>query len=294
MKVSCPRCQRWVGSSCLLIFWLLFAVGTLLGQETSLPPSTEPTVSATGPAVVPPPSFLFLLRKDATHMVTAPIRWDRGTWTKVGLGLGGVVVLMRADEMVRDEMRQNSGRPIHRVAEFVEPFGSDYSWFVLAAFYGAGRFLDDSRASAIAQDGLVSSLIAAGVITPIVKEGVGRSRPSQSDEEFNFQGKGKSFPSGHATQAFAIASVVAAHCDVLWVDALAYGVASMVGYSRMASEAHFLSDVVAGAVIGILVGRTVVRLNSGHRRIRLQPAFTNGGAGFSVRFDLSALRRKRG
>lgn len=294
MKVSCLRWQSLLGSLCLLVLYLTLSVEALRAQETSLPPETAPPSPSTGPKDAAPPSFLFLFRKDATHMVTAPLRWDRATWTRVGLGVGGVMVLMRVDGTVRDEIRQNSNHSTHRLAESVEPFGSDYSWFILAGFYGAGRVLDSQRASAVAQDGLASSLLAAGLITPIVKEIAGRSRPSQTDEEFDFWGDGKSFPSGHATQAFAIASVVAAHYDHVWVDTLAYGLASMVGYARLENDAHFLSDVVVGALIGILVARTVVRLNSEHRRLRLQPAFSNGGVGFSLRLDLSALRRKRG
>jgi membrane-associated phospholipid phosphatase len=42
----------------------------------------------------------------------------------------------------------------------------------------------------------------------------------------------------------------------------AYAAAAAVGYSRIVRDKHYLSDVVAGATLGYIVGRTVVRVNS--------------------------------
>jgi membrane-associated phospholipid phosphatase len=74
-----------------------------------------------------------------------------------------------------------------------------------------------------------------------------------------------SFPSGHATGAFTFASVIASHYQSPWVDATAYGIAGLVGVARIRLDAHWTSDVLAGAVIGTLIGRHVVELN---RRLR--------------------------
>jgi len=72
---------------------------------------------------------------------------------------------------------------------------------------------------------------------------------------------GKSFPSGHSTTAFAIGSVIAAHSDQAWVKVSAYSIASLVAFSRVYHDEHWTSDVAAGALLGTLVGESVVRLN---------------------------------
>jgi membrane-associated phospholipid phosphatase len=66
----------------------------------------------------------------------------------------------------------------------------------------------------------------------------------------------------------------------------AYVAAGLVGASRIQQNKHFLSDVIAGATVGYIVGRTVVRVNS-------QPA---GGGAASASVSVVPLigRRERG
>ena len=80
-----------------------------------------------------------------------------------------------------------------------------------------------------------------------------------------------SFPSGHATNAFALASVVAAHSDGWLIPTLAYSVASGVAASRMNDNAHWASDVVAGALIGASTGRFIAHR---HRKANRQAVVT--------------------
>ena len=63
-----------------------------------------------------------------------------------------------------------------------------------------------------------------------------------------------SFPSGHSAQAFAAAAFLAEEYGYRyhWVPFLAYGLAGSVGMLRMANNRHFISDVLAGAGLGIL------------------------------------------
>lgn len=69
-----------------------------------------------------------------------------------------------------------------------------------------------------------------------------------------------SFPSGHTAGAFALAAVVSArYRDHRWVPWVAYGAATLVGFSRITLQAHFPSDVFAGGVLGGVIGHMVVR-----------------------------------
>lgn len=208
--------------------------------------------------------FASRLVNDAQYVAGSPFRWDRSAWMKAGVAAAVVGGTMLLDETARDAVSATSSAGTNSFADAIEPFGAEYSWGVLGAFYLSGRYLRNDRAAAVARDGLTTSLIAAGAITPLLKVAVGRSRPSQTEGTFVSEG-GRSFPSGHTTQAFALASVIASHYRSPWVKAAAYGLAGAVGWARMENNAHYASDVVAGALIGTLVGKTVVKLHGSDR-----------------------------
>lgn len=235
------------------------------------------------------PGFARLITKDARHFVMAPVRWDRSQWTKAGLtalAVGGVILL---DDTVRETMADNSNATTRRIAETVNPFGAEYSWGVLGSFYVAGKFFHNDRAGAVAQDGLASSLIAAGAITPFLKRVTERTRPEESTGTYDYGKGGASYPSGHTTQAFAIASVIASHYESRWVKTAAYGLAGLVGWARIETDVHYVSDVVAGALIGTLVGRTVVRLNKKERfSVATSPSLDPSAPGLALTFRVTS------
>jgi undecaprenyl-diphosphatase len=65
-----------------------------------------------------------------------------------------------------------------------------------------------------------------------------------------------SFPSGHATAAFTAASILArtGHGDALW-----FALAAVVASSRVYVRMHHSSDVIAGALVGLALGRAARR-----------------------------------
>jgi hypothetical protein len=73
----------------------------------------------------------------------------------------------------------------------------------------------------------------------------------------------QSFPSGHSSQAFAVATAIAENYPVWWVQTLCYGGAGLVGYARIEQNAHYASDVVAGALLGWAVAHAVVHRHNG-------------------------------
>ena len=84
-----------------------------------------------------------------------------------------------------------------------------------------------------------------------------------------------SFPSGHTTAAFAFATIVAHEWDAVpGVPVLAYGMATAVGLSRMNDNAHWASDVLAGAVIGYVSATAVEYLHRSRHDIVISPMFS--------------------
>lgn len=129
---------------------------------------------------------------------------------------------------------------------------------VVGVFVG-GRYVEAPRFRAMSYD-MLDAFVVNGVYTLLLKAAVSRERPNEQDN--------KAFPSGHTSNAFALAAVAERHYG--WKAGVpAYLLASAVGVSRLQRNKHHLSDVVAGAALGYIVGRTVVRVNGapleGHR-----------------------------
>ena len=72
-------------------------------------------------------------------------------------------------------------------------------------------------------------------------------------------GRNASFPSGHSIAAFSLAAVFADRYRThRWVPWVAYGLAGLVGFSRITLQSHFPADVFAGAVLGYAIGHYAV------------------------------------
>jgi len=211
--------------------------------------------------------YIRLLISDGKHVLTAPARWDREGWRDASLYAAGIGVVILLDRPVYEEFQRNRTESIDDFAVTVQELGSYPSFGIMGAFYVAGRLLDDDRAMSVAMDAFASSLVSSGIITTALKVATGRSRPKDKEGVYHFEpfSGDHSFPSGHTTQAFSLASVIAEHYDVWWVDIASYGIATLVGLARIEQEAHFPSDVVASGIIGTLVGKAIVRYNKGHR-----------------------------
>ncbi|HYY69250.1 MAG TPA: capsule assembly Wzi family protein [Terriglobales bacterium] len=112
------------------------------------------------------------------------------------------------------------------------------------------------------ETGLLSA--EAGVdalaVDEVLKYGFARGRPNQNAGSGRFfQWGGDSFPSAHATTAFAMATVIANEYPGWMTKLLAYGTATGIGLARVGAQQHFPSDVFIGGTMGYLIGRSVYR-----------------------------------
>ncbi|HUZ66373.1 MAG TPA: phosphatase PAP2 family protein [Beijerinckiaceae bacterium] len=181
------------------------------------------------------------------------------------------------------------------IAEIVTRLGLSGYIFYLSALIaalallqrgrGAGRVVDAGlgllagRAVFVFCDNMFSGIIGS----QLIKHLVGRARPHLIDqvgpfhfEPFSFKSTLASFPSGHTITAFTTASALGLFAPKLRIPL--YLLASAVALSRLALRAHYPSDVIAGAAIGLVstwfVGRLFAR-----RRI----VFVACGAWFKAR-----------
>jgi len=208
--------------------------------------------------------------KDTVTILGAPLHWTAQNWLVFGGVAAGVVAVGYAfDDPMRNKTQAHQTAALDDMTRIVEPFGEGYSFAVLGIYGIAGYVFHAPDARETFFDGIMASILASGIITPTLKFVIGRDRPSQSTSStvfHPFQGSDNSMPSGHATQAFAVASVISAHSEEWWVSVTAYTIAGLVGFARIYHNAHWTSDVTAGAAIGTFVGRGIVALNDRLRK----------------------------
>jgi membrane-associated phospholipid phosphatase len=250
------------------------------------PGRPEPHVALpprTGPERPPLPRRI---GADLREVALAPLDWENRDWRRVGVGALMVGAAALLDDELDGWLDAHRSSETVRVARAIRPLGQEVCLALLGAAWVGGRHFDRPDLSAAAADGFEAAIIAAGVITPALKAVTARPRPGAAADSDRFGEGGQSFPSGETTLAFAVASVVAAHAEKTWIDVLAWSSAGLVGLQRMALDAHWASDVVAGALIGSAVGRWVVRRNNPDRpsgaRLDVAPLIDERGAGVAV------------
>jgi len=96
------------------------------------------------------------------------------------------------------------------------------------------------------------------VVVESLKYSLRRERPYQGDGTGPFfQSGGTSFPSEHAAAAWSVAGVIAHEYPSPFVKIMAYGLASLVDYSRIRARQHFPSDVLVGSIMGNLIAQNI-------------------------------------
>jgi membrane-associated phospholipid phosphatase len=150
----------------------------------------------------------------------------------------------------------------------------------IAGLFLVSRFTDNVRfrnmAYSMAQAHLINTALTVGI-----KHTVGRTRPDGSDD--------LSFLSGHTAGTFTTATIIS-HYYGRKIGTIAYLSAAFVAGSRIGSNVHYLSDVLAGATLGYVVGKTVVRNQPGAEPPRfqwfpsIQPSRKSFGLNLVIRF----------
>lgn len=248
-----------------LIFALvILASVNALGQSPAgrALPAAQP--SPTTPTKTPPSlesRFLKNILRDQRGIWTSPFKISRndGKWI-APLGISSAL-LFATDHRSASEMAEgNDSQTRLRISRDISRAGDFYTTGGIAAFYLIGRTAENTRAR---ETGLLGAeaLIDGGIVSTTLKAITQRPRPRVDDASGEFFDRGNSFPSGHATSAWSLATVVAyeygQHRPLVRFGA--YGLATAVSLSRYTGRNHFISDVFVGSAIGYGIGRYVYR-----------------------------------
>ena len=135
---------------------------------------------------------------------------------------------------------------------------------ITIGMYVGGAIAHNAKAretGVLAGEAIVDTLIDVGVLKVIFR----RSRPFEDNGRGTFFNGGTSFPSGHAAESWALASVVAHEYNKnILIPITAYGLASLVSFSRLSGQRHFASDILFGSALGWFTGRYVFKTHADH------------------------------
>lgn len=212
------------------------------------------------------------LYEDTKHVLGSPLRWGQDDLVRLTTVSVSAFAIMLVDEDIQDRMQRERTQTSDRISRWTDRYSKRVINVGIGALYLSGLVCDDLKLKHTALLCLESMALAEG-ITKGLKHVIGRSRPYGDRGAFSFDpmrfpppSYSLSFPSGHATSAFAFSSVVAAQYRSWLVRLISYSFAVAVSLARVNNNAHFLSDVFFGSVVGIAVGRCLVQLHKRDQR----------------------------
>jgi hypothetical protein len=220
--------------------------------------------------------FVPMLKHDAHGLVN----WNNGIL--VGAALAGSVA-MRED--LDDEVRREVSNHPERWGTASNVLGRlgevQYQVPVLLAVYGYSLREQDAELHDLSAS-LISAYTLTGLTTTIVKGVSDTDRPSDQWNNGHY-----GFPSFHAASSMSIAAVLDEYYGPK-VGLPAMTLAGLIGWSRIDERDHDLSDVVFGAAVGYVIGKSVAGQHlTGDGRVRILPWAhpTDGTPGLQLNVD---------
>jgi membrane-associated phospholipid phosphatase len=211
----------------------------------------------------PSPAYLKRAWGDLKELPTKPFHWHAKDWLIAGGVIGASFTAFIADGAIRThyEQPENRGGFLTSVSDITTHFG-DYKFQLpfIGGMWIAGMTTGSNVLQKTAGDAMEASLIAAGMITPALVYISGRNLPGNGENAMRFEPftpRRYSYPSGHTTEAFAVATVLDQDLREVfgyWHTPLVYAMAIGTAHSRIYDHKHYLSDVILGAGIGWAVG----------------------------------------
>jgi membrane-associated phospholipid phosphatase len=206
-------------------------------------------------------------------------------WRHGAIILGVVGIAMAFDEPYRRYDQSHGSTDADNVAKVFRRMGQPEVFATVGlGVLGAGLVSGDDGLTRAGARITTSLLVAGGTVT-VLKAAIGRRRPLDTKNAFSFRpfSGNDALPSGHTSMAFALATSVSDELHSPVASVLLYTAATGTAWSRTNDNKHWLSDVVAGAAVGI----TSAKLVNGRWRIfgLRPPAFLLAPGQAGLRWD---------
>jgi membrane-associated phospholipid phosphatase len=197
---------------------------------------------------------------DVKAYVAAPLHWDRPDWLFFGGAVVATAVAHHYDDQVRTHFTTGS-----YASNLTNPSSNELKDALpgiaaIAATWAYGSLVGDIRGHQEAGE-MVESAVLSCSTAFVLRFAIGRERPAETDDSNKWFAGSNSFPSLHATGAFAIGTVLAESGNDeyrAFRRVLGYGLGAFSAFQRLKHNDHWLSDTVAGAAIGVSSARFVM------------------------------------
>jgi membrane-associated phospholipid phosphatase len=176
------------------------------------------------------------------------IRWWEGAAV-----FGGIALVSTLDEPVQHTTQAARSPTTNELASVARRMGQPEVFVTVPVALFVTGMATHRPALRRSAARVVGSLALAGALAVAGKYALGRLRPSQTAEPGDWKpfSGADAFPSGHATMAFALATSLADEIRRPWATVGLLTAAAGTGWSRLNDDKHWLSDVMAGAAVGI-------------------------------------------
>lgn len=171
-----------------------------------------------------------------------------------------------------------------QLARYVNRLGGGMNPALIVGFFALTGVILPRRRWRLYAIAMAAGGLASGLAVQVVKLTISRARPELWFGPFFFtESTSSSFPSGHTAGAFALAGVLLFGSPSITVRCAAFAIAGGVAVSRVIVFRHWPSDVVAGAMIGLMFAwfftRAVVREGNRERVEASSPLPAGEGKG---------------
>jgi len=165
--------------------------------------------------------------------------------------------------LMRDINVKDRQKSLDNTFKFISSSSQYISAGAPFALLGAGILSNNKNLIKQGEDAAISYAVSS-VATIALKDAVHRERPFMRHKDIVklSNGGGQSFPSGHTSCAFSVATSIALDNKQWYIRAPLFVWASVVGYSRVDLGVHYPSDVLAGAVVGITSAYAGKKINA--------------------------------
>ncbi len=228
---------------------------------------------------------------DVKNILTSPTRWDSSDWLTASLVTGVAVGLFTQDDKIQTWVQKHKNRTTSHLSDDAKQIGA----YSVPAVIGLGLYGYAASDAKAKKTFLLSaeSFIVTGAFVQVLKRATGRHRPYTGDSHDTWSGPSisgnndhQSFPSGDASSAFAIASVVASEYNNWAVPPLVYTASTLIALGRVHNNGHWSSDVFVGSAIGYFTGKAIVASHrgGGESRLSLAPMMIGDNPGMGLTY----------
>ena len=172
--------------------------------------------------------------------------------------------LFSNDLFIKNQFQNHTTLTTTAITKYVEPLGRGSTALGGSALLYAGGYL--FKNIPLQKAGLLGfkSVVMSAALVTLIKYTVQRQRPNTTSNPYNIHGiwnthQYVSFPSGHSSDAFALATAVCSQIKNKYWHIPIYAAAAAVAVSRVHDNKHWASDVVMGSCIGYFTTRFIIR-----------------------------------